>query len=430
MAERDEELAREAGRRRRSRANGEGSIFPYRNGYAAYAWVTTPTGERKKKWKYGKTRQVVHDKYIQLLAEAKKGPVSTTVPTLDQHLAYWLAEVVIEPDFAPLTISTYETHTRLHIRPYLGIKRLDKLTIRDVRTWINKLRKTCQCCAQGKDAQRPEKKRRCCARDESACCKQFLSERSVQDVLGVLRSALANALTEELVSKNVAAALRLPKPRKKRVKPWSVDEAGRFLEATREAGEALHAAFVLTLVLGLRKGEVLGLTWELVDFGSGELWVGEQLQRVRRQLLRRQVKTESSEAGLPVPDICITALKLRKEQQDRDREQYGHRWEETGLVFTTRYGTPIEPRNFNRSFDRWIDQLGLRRITVHGTRKTCGTLLAALDVHPRVAMQILRHSQIAVTMEIYTEATSEATREALRKLGTTLDRGPIDRTDG
>ena len=62
----------------------------------------------------------------------------------------------------------------------------------------------------------------------------------------------------------------------------------------------------------------------------------------------------------------------------------------------------------------------MRRITVHGTRKTCGTLLAALDVHPRVAMQILRHSRISVTMEIYTDATSEATREALRKLGESL----------
>ncbi|GAA4615993.1 hypothetical protein GCM10023195_70860 [Actinoallomurus liliacearum] len=95
-------------------------------------------------------------------------------------------------------------------------------------------------------------------------------------------------------------------------------------------------------------------------------------------------------------------------------------------MFTTRYGTPIEPRSFNRSFDRWIERLGLRRITVHGTRKTRGTLLAALDVHPRVAMQILRHSQIAVTMEISTEATSEATREALRKLGRTLDTGQTD----
>ena len=87
------------------------------------------------------------------------------------------------------------------------------------------------------------------------------------------------------------------------------------------------------------------------------------------------------------------------------------------MVFTTRYGTPIEPRNFSRSFDRRITKAGVPKITVHGARKTCGSLLAALDVHPRVATQILRHSKIAVTMEIYTEIPSAATRDALRKLG-------------
>jgi len=90
------------------------------------------------------------------------------------------------------------------------------------------------------------------------------------------------------------------------------------------------------------------------------------------------------------------------------------------LVFTTRRGAPVEPRNFSRSFDGRIARAEVRRITLHGTRKTCGTLLAALDVHPRVAMQILRHSQTSVTMEIYTEATSEATRAALKRLGEEL----------
>jgi integrase len=83
---------------------------------------------------------------------------------------------------------------------------------------------------------------------------------------------------------------------------------------------------------------------------------------------------------------------------------------------------PIEPRNFSRSFDARIGKANVSRITVHGTRKTCGSLLATLDVHPRVAMQILRHSKIAVTMEIYTEVPSAGTREALRKLGGWLDR--------
>ncbi len=132
----------------------------------------------------------------------------------------------------------------------------------------------------------------------------------------------------------------------------------------------------LILVLGLRKGEVLGLTWELTDLESGELFAGEQLQRVEGQLLRRETKTESS----------------------------------------------VEPRNFNRSFDYRIVKARVRGINVHGIRKTCGTLLAALDAHPRVAMQILRHSRISVTMEIYTETTSEATRAALKQLDGALRR--------
>ena len=99
------------------------------------------------------------------------------------------------------------------------------------------------------------------------------------------------------------------------------------------------------------------------------------------------------------------------------RDRAGDGWIDTSLVFTTRYGTPIEPRNFNRSFDRCITAARVPRITVHSTRRTCASLLAALDVHPRVAMRILRHSKIAVTMEIYIEAPSDATRDALRKLG-------------
>jgi integrase len=174
--------------------------------------------------------------------------------------------------------------------------------------------------------------------------------------------------------------------RSRKVKPWSVEEAQQFLASALNAGDPFYAAYVLILVLGLRRGEVLGLDWDRVDLDAAELFVGEQLQRVSGQLLRREVKTESSEAPLPLPAICVAALRLRKAQQDRERERHSDRWKETGLVFTTRYGTPVEPRNFNRGFDLRIVKARVRRINVHGTRKTCGTLLAALDVHPRVAM--------------------------------------------
>ena len=143
------------------------------------------------------------------------------------------------------------------------------------------------------------------------------------------------------------------------------------------------------------------LSQELVDLDGVQLHMGEQLQRVNGQLVHRQTKTEASEAPLPLPDLCVVALKFRREQQDADRDEAGDAWIDTGMVFTTRHGTPIDPRNFRRSFGRRIGKAQGPRITVHGTRKTCGSLLAALDVHPRVAMQILRHSKIAVTMEIY-----------------------------
>lgn len=408
-----------SGGRSRNRANGEGSIYPYKNGWAAYAWVTTPNGAKTRKYVYGETREEVHARWLKLHADAKAGPVTTRSQTLGEYLTYWLSEVVTEPDYAPKTIVTYEGHVRIHIVPTLGEKRLDKLTVRNIREWLNAVRKSCQCCAQGKDARRPTDKRRCCAIGK--CCGERVSEVTAQDILRALRSALSNAVREELIGKNPAALVRVSKPRKSRkVKPWTVEEVQQFLESARSSDDPLYAAYVLILVLGLRKGELLGLTWEQVDLDAAELYVGEQLQRVGGKLLRRETKTEASDAPLPLPAICVAALRLRKAQQERDRERHAARWRETGLVFTTRYGTPIEPRNFNRSFDYRIARASVRRITVHGTRKTCGTLLAALDVHPRVAMQILRHSQIAVTMEIYTEATSEATRDALKRLGDEL----------
>ncbi|MGW1993223.1 site-specific integrase [Embleya sp. NPDC001921] len=405
------------------RHNGEGSIYPYRNGYAAYVWVTKPDGTRDRKYAYGKTREATHEKWLALHAAAKAGPVATTSPTVGQYLAYWLKEVV-EPHLRPTAAATYESHVRNHIAPHLGAKARHKLTVRDVQTWVNRLAELCQCCEQGKDAARPPEKQRCCALGKAHCCEQTLSPRSIRDIRDVLRSALGNAVREEVLSKNVAAFTRVSsvKRSKRKAKPWTAEEAKRFLVSARDDNDPLFAAYVLILVLGMRKGEVLGLTWDVVDLDARELDVQRQLQRVGRQLLHTDTaKTEASEVPLPLPDICTAALRMRRKQQDEDQATAGEVWEDRNFVFSTRHGTPYEPRNFNRSFDARCEKAKVRRITVHNTRDTCGTLLVALDVHPRVVMRILRHTKIAVTMEIYAQAPDKQTREALRSLGEWLD---------
>ncbi len=146
-----------------------------------------------------------------------------------------------------------------------------------------------------------------------------------------------------------------------------------------------------------------------------------QLQRVRRELLRRETKSEASDATLPLPALCVAALRLRATRQAADEVQAGEAWQNReNLVFTGRYGTAVDPRTVNRVFTARSVKAGVRRITVHDARRTCASLLADLDVHPRVAMAILRHADFAVTMEIYTVVSSQQTRDALKKLGESL----------
>jgi integrase len=141
-----------------------------------------------------------------------------------------------------------------------------------------------------------------------------------------------------------------------------------------------------------------------------------------RRLHHRATKTDASDSSLPLPDICVTALRYRQSCQDVAKSLAGPAWQGSKMVFTTHLGTPVEPRYFFRSFVSQIEKSGVRRISVHDARRTCASLLADLDVHPRMAMQILRHADFKVTMEIYTQVSSKQTREALKRLGESLDR--------
>lgn len=149
----------------------------------------------------------------------------------------------------------------------------------------------------------------------------------------------------------------------------------------------------LHVVLG-ESAEEIGLEWQLGRVGGHPL------------THKHQLKTDGSIETLPVPPIVLAALRIARTMQAERRTD---KWpkvcicgERHQLLFTTNTGQPIEPRNLKRSFDARCKKAGVRQIKIHDTRRTCGSLLAALDVHPRVAMAILRHSRIALTMEVCT----------------------------
>src|SRR5262249_3896519 len=162
---------------------------------------------------------------------------------------------------------TYEVIARAYLIPGLGSKRLDRLQTTDVQTWINTVGRTCQCCAQGKDARRRPGKQRCCALGN--CCGDLPSPTTVVHVRRVLRTVLSQAQTDGLVTRNVARSIKLPAVRKHKRKSWSTDEARRFLESARADRDPFYAVYVLVLVLGLRKGEALGVGWDDLDLDDG-----------------------------------------------------------------------------------------------------------------------------------------------------------------
>lgn len=405
---------------------GDGSIFPYKGKWAAYVWVITPTGEKSRKWLYGDNREDIEPTWNELKVNAAKVPIPTGTPTVEEYIKYWL-ENVIKPNREDNTYANHELSARLHIIPGIGRKKIDpkKLTVRVVQEWLNRIPDTCQCCAQGKDEKR--KVPRCCAL--GACCGDYPSRRVIEGARNTLRYALNHAMREELVSRNVATLVTLPKARtrSKRRNSWTVGEARQFLRSARDGNDPLYPLWVLMLVLGLRRGEVLGLIWESIDESALEIGLEWQLVVVSGQPVKhkQQLKTDGSTDVLPLPPICLPALAIARDNQANARTD---EWpvkcicgEKHALVFTTASGQPIHPRNLRRSFDTRCKRAGVRLIRLQDTRRTCASLLRELDVHPRVAMQILRHSRISLTMDIYTDVPDPATREALGKLGNWLD---------
>jgi integrase len=163
-------------------------------------------------------------------------------------------------------------------------------------------------------------------------------------IRATLRAALTHTVNEdELISRNVAAMIRLPSGRVRKPRAWSVTEACQFLESARASSDPLYTGYVLMLVLGLRLGEMLGLPWANVNLEAAEVDVGWQLQRAGRHLYHRETKTPGSDAPLPLPSICAAAIKLQTEKQATWRHHAGQAWRDHGLVITTRYGTPYEP---------------------------------------------------------------------------------------
>lgn len=367
---------------RKRRAQGEGAV--YRRASDGL-WVASLNlgyvdGKRVRRSAYGKTQREALDALARLRRASENGQdLSKRSPTVGEWLDAWL-KIKESDGTRPSTLKSYRWLIESHIRPTLGKKRLDRLTPLDVRTLID-------------------------AKSNSA-----LSSTSVAHVLRLLRNTLGEAERMDLVGRNVAKAVRMPKTSSPEVQALSVKEARALLEATKK--HRSRALFATLMTLGLRRGEALGLRWSDVDLDLGVVRVRHSLQRLDGRLQLVETKTRASSASIPIPPGLIKILKQHRAKQQAERLAKGSLWRGEDYVFTSSRGTPLEPRNVSRQWAEVRNAAGLPHVRLHDLRHSFASMLTALGVPPRTVMQMLRHSQISTSMEIYAHVALDTQQEA------------------
>lgn len=367
----------------------EGSIYQRGDGlWVGVVHLGYDVGKRRRKYLYGKTRREVQERLTKTLSDRQKGlPVTSERLTVGQYLERWLQDVA-RPGLRPLTFRGYERIVRVHLLPTLGHIRLAKLTPQDVQALLNARQ------AAGK------------------------APRTVQSIRAVLRRALGQAVQWGLVHRNVAALVNSPHISRPDIRPLTLAQVRTLLDAAR--GDRLEALYTVALAIGLRQGEALGLQWDDVDVKQGTLTVRHTLQRIDGKLTPVEPKTARSRRTIPLPAIAVTALRAHHARQLEERLRVGNSWTDSGYVFTTAVGTPLDAATVTRAFQRLLRRAGLPHQRFHDLRHACASLLLEQGVHPRVVQETLGHSQIGITMDTYSHVVQSLQREAADRMDVAL----------
>lgn len=375
--------------KQRKRGQGEGSIYKRKDGrWTAAVNLGYQGGKLKRKYIYGKTRAEVAEKLPVELRNAQQGTsISTERQSLKQFLERWLTDCV-KPSVRPSTFISYEQQVRVHIAPQLGHVQLTKLSPQHIQAYMN-------------DRLKAE-----------------LSAKTVKYHLSVLRMALGQALKWNLVARNVAMLVDPPRVSKYEVQAITPEQARVFLQAIQ--GDRLEALFTVALSLGLRRGEALGLRWADIDFQTRTLRVNQSLQRLEGKLQITELKTKSSRRILDLPEMLINKLREHRTRQLEEKMLAGPHWQETGLIFTSRIGTPVDPRHVKRRLDPLLKKAELPHFRVHDLRHFCASLLLAQGVPLKVVSDILGHSQIGITADLYTHVLPSVRKEAINLMDSIL----------
>jgi integrase len=354
----------------RRRANGEGSIYPRQDGRWE-GYVSLPDMDRK--FFTGKTHAVVKGKLEAFRKAQKEGqPAKFERKRFADFIDDWLGEM--RPAVKAKTWQRYEQLIRVYAKPALGKLNLEKITAQHVQRLYSEMTELGR------------------------------ADRTKLQLHAVLKKAFKQAILWNLVPTSPMLAVIRPKPEHKEMLTLSLEQARVFLAAVR--GERYETLFGLAITTGMRQGELLGLRWEDVDLRAGSLRIQRSLQRTKEGFSLTEPKTKKSRRQVVLTAIARDALERHRVSQTAERILKDDYWQRQNLVFTNTTGGPIESSHLLRHcFYPVLQRAGLPKIRFHDLRHTAATLMLGQGVHPKIVSEMLGHSSIAITLDLYSHVT-------------------------
>lgn len=383
------------------RGKGEGCITKRKDGswQASIKVGVKDNGKDKRKYFYGKTRKEVQEKLTKSVHEVNQG--TYTEPSkliVGEWLDTWINEYM-KNNIRQNTWKSYETQIRVHIKPEIGQLKLSKLNTSHVQALLN-----CKFEGGRKDGK-----------------EGGLSNRSIKYIHTVLHSALEQALKENIIMVNPCNAIKMPKKdEEKKIMYLTLEQVRIFLEYAKES--RFYSAYVLALNTGLRRGEIVGLKWDCIDFEKATLAVKLNAVITNEGTVLSKPKTKSSIRTIPVPQSALKELK-RHQLKQLEYKNFHMRgaYEEHDMVFPNEFGKPMDPNNFARNFNGIMKRIKKEHtnfpdITLHCLRHTFATLSLESGIPAKTIQEILGHSTISMTLDLYSHVTEKMKFDASEKI--------------
>ncbi len=305
--------------------------------------------------------------------------------TLNSYLDRWL-ENSAAPRVRARTLRDYRSLLERYVRPVLGQRILASITPLDVQSVY------------------------------TGMLESGLSPRTIRYTHAVLSSALKQAVRWQLLPKNVAEYVDLPRQKRTEMHAMSRDEAAQFLKVAKD--DQWYTLFLLAVTTGMRPGEYLALQWKDVDLADGSLRVARSLTRHKDKWSFDEPKTPKSRRKIKLAPSVAQALRVHKSRQAADRLKAGIRYQNLDLVFAAENGQPLDLHNLiNRHFKPALEAAGLPKgIRLYDLRHTCATLLLSAGEHPKIVSEMLGHASIQLTLDTYSHVLPDMQQGAVDKM--------------